>query len=104
MAEPGAAIKVSGAVASPRNEGLGEVGKSDPEALLTQIERTREDLAKTIDMLAERVSPMNNARRIRDKIGEQAARPQVRIGATAAGAVLVSLVILRAWARHRRAG
>ncbi len=97
MAERGGTVEVHGAVAVE-----GTVTKGDPDVLVAQIERTREDLARTIDSLAERVSPAGNIRMLRAKVAEQAARPEVQIGAAAAGAALVGLAILRMWARRRR--
>lgn len=98
MAEPGGAVEVRGTVAAKN----GAVTSSDPEALVAQIERTREDLARTIDTLAERVSPAHNVARLKDKVAAQMARPEVRIGAAAVGAAVVGLAILRIWARRRR--
>lgn len=97
MAEPGAAVEVQGAVTAN-----GAVAKRDPEALYTQIERTREDLARTIDTLAERVSPAGNLRKLRSKAAEQVSRPEVQLSAAAIGVAVVGLAILRVWARHRR--
>ena len=97
MAEPGGAVEVHGAIAVE-----GAVAKGDPDVLLAQIEQTREDLARTIDSLAERVSPAGNVRMLRTKLAEQAARPEVQMGAAAVGVAVVGLAILRRWARHRR--
>ncbi len=97
MAEPGAAVEVHGAVTVN-----GAVAKGDPEALYAQIERTREDLARTIDTLAERVSPASNLRLLRKKAAEQVTRPEVQLGAAALGVAVVGLTIVRIWARHRR--
>jgi Protein of unknown function (DUF3618) len=97
MAEPGGAVEVRGAVAVE-----GAVAKGDPDVLVAQIERTREDLARTIDSLAERVSPGGNVRMLRAKVAEQAARPEVQLGAAAVGVAVIGLAILRMWARHRR--
>ena len=96
MAEPGAAVEVQGAVTAN-----GAVAKGDPEALYTQIERTREDLARTIDTLAERVSPAGNLRKLRNKAAEQVSRPEVQLSAAAIGVAVVGLAILRVWTRHR---
>lgn len=98
MAEPGGAVEVHGAVAAVD----GAVAKGDPDLLVAQIERTREDLARTIDTLADRVSPASNIRVLREKAMAQAAKPQVQLGAAAVGVALVGLTILRVWARHRR--
>ena len=97
MAEPGADIAVRDA--EPVE---GAVAKSNPDLLLTQIEQTREDLARTIDDLAERVSPASNVRLLRNKLAAQAARPEVRLGAAAVGVAVVGLTILRMWAQRRR--
>ncbi len=96
MAEPGRDVAVRGAVAVN-----GAVAKGDPDLLLAQIERTREDLARTIDTLADRVSPANNIRLLREKVAAQVAKPEVQVAAAVVGAALVGLTILRIWARHR---
>ena len=72
-------------------DGDGAVATRDPDALVTEIERTRENLARTIDALTERVSPRNAARRVAVQAREQAARPQVQ---RAAGGVLATMVAL----------
>ena len=74
----------------------------DADALLAQIETTREDLARTIDTLADRVSPANNIRMLRDRSKSELARPEVKKAAAAAGAVLVAVVVLRIWSRRRK--
>ncbi|HXW47389.1 MAG TPA: DUF3618 domain-containing protein [Streptosporangiaceae bacterium] len=74
----------------------------DSEALLAQIEDTREDLARTIDTLAERVSPASNVRLLRERAREELSRPEVKVAAAAAGAAVVGLVILRIWLRSRK--
>jgi hypothetical protein len=73
-----------------------EVAVRDPDALVTQIERTRKSLARTIDELADRVSPANMANRALDRAREQFERPEARIagGAVAALAVLGVAVFL----------
>ncbi len=81
-----------------------ESAKSDPNALVAQIEHTREDLARTIDALANRVSPAGNVRMLRSKVREQLARREVQAGAAAAGAVVIGLTVLGIWARRRRHG
>jgi hypothetical protein len=44
----------------------------DPEALEREIERTRQELARTIDALADRVSPRNVAQRSAERFKEEA--------------------------------
>jgi hypothetical protein len=97
MADPDGAVTVQGAVAK-----RGAVApRSDPGALVAEIERTRADLARTIDSLADRVSPADNARRLRARLQEQAARPEVRLAAAAVGFALTSLIVYRLFVRRR---
>lgn len=76
--------------------------KNSPDSLVAEIEHTRDDLARTIDALADRVSPASNVRLLRDKLREQATRPEVQLGAAAAGTFVVALTLLGIWARRRR--
>jgi hypothetical protein len=99
MADPGGAVEVHGAVAVT---GAVTERDRDPEALLAQIEHTREDLARTIDVLADRVSPANNIRMLRERAAAELGRPEVKKIAAAAGAVVVALVVVRIWSRRRR--
>jgi hypothetical protein len=111
MAEPGGAVpEVRGTVAVPGTVANGTVegtvAKSDsarnnPDALVAQIEHTREDLARTIDALADRVSPASNVRMLKARVMEQLGKREVRMGAAAAGAALVGLAVLSIWARRR---
>jgi hypothetical protein len=85
----------------------GTVAKSDsarnsPEALVAQIEHTREDLARTIDALADRVSPASNVRMLKARVMDQLGKREVQMGAAAAGAVVIGLAVLSIWARRRR--
>jgi hypothetical protein len=99
MTDPGGSVEVHGAVAV-----TGEISgrDRDPDALLAQIEHTREDLARTIDSLADRVSPATNIRLLRERAAAELARPEVKKVAAAAGAVFVAIVVLRIWSRRRR--
>jgi hypothetical protein len=97
MADPDGAV-VQGAVAKRG----AAAARSDPDALVAEIERTRENLARTIDSLADQVSPAKNARRLRSRLEEQAARPEVRLAAAAIGFALVSLTAYRVFARRRK--
>jgi hypothetical protein len=76
--------------------------RNSPDALVAEIEHTRADLARTIDALADRVSPASNVRLLRGKLREQATRPEVQLGAAAAGALIVGLTLVGIWARRRR--
>jgi hypothetical protein len=73
-------------------EANGTVTIRDPDALVKEIERTREDLARTIDALADRASPANVARRAAARLREQADRPEVRM----AGGLIAAVIALGA--------
>ena len=79
-------------------EANGEVALRDPDALVKEIERTRENLARTIDTLADRVSPANVTKRAMARVMDQVSRPEVQIGAAALNVVTLALVI---WRRRR---
>jgi hypothetical protein len=97
MADPGGAVEVHGSVAV-----TGAIAGRDPDALIAQIESTREDLARTIDALADRVSPANNVRMLRERVTRELARPEVRMAAGAVGMAFVGITILRIWSRRRK--
>jgi hypothetical protein len=97
MADPDSAAEVRGTVAVP-----GRANGTDPDAIVAQIERTRESLAQTIDALAERVSPAGAARRLRERALAEAARPEVRLALAAIGLTVVGLAILRFRGKRRR--
>ncbi len=96
MAESDGAVEVRGTVVPAPANG------SDPDAIVAQIERTRENLAQTIDTLADRVSPSGNARRLRERALETAGRPEVRLAAVAVGLAVVGIAVLRIWGRRKR--
>ena len=73
----------------------------DPDTLVTEIERTRNNLARTIDAIAERVSPASNARRALQRAREQASRVEVRYVAAGATVVAGFTAALLIW-RYRR--
>ena len=90
MAEPGSPAEVRGAATAN-----GRVRRRDADAIVAEIERTRQNLARTIDTLAARVSPASTVRRLREQAASQLARPQVQAGVAVAGLLLVGLVVLR---------
>lgn len=67
----------------------------NPAELVSDIARTRDNLARTIDAIAERVSPANNVRRAVERARERAGRVDMRyVAAGAAVAVGVSVALL----------
>lgn len=72
-----------------------------PGALVDEIERTRADLARTIDEIADRVSPGNVARRTLDQARERLSQVDPLIGGAVALAV-VSVSCYVIWRKLRK--
>ncbi len=72
-----------------------------PSTLVGEIERTRADLARTIDEIADRVSPGNVARRTMDQAKERLSQVDPLIGGAVALAV-VSVVGFMVWRKLRK--
>jgi Protein of unknown function (DUF3618) len=73
----------------------------NPDTLVREIERTRDNLARTIDAIAERVSPGNNARRALQQARERADRIDMRYVAAGAAVTIGVTAALLIW-RGRR--
>jgi len=109
-AQPSGTVAVNGSGATARLPGRvadggpanGKVAKRDTDEIVAEIERTRQNLARTIDSLADRVSPASNVRRLRERAAEQAARPEVQLAALAIALAVTGVVIVRIWGRRRR--
>jgi hypothetical protein len=71
------------------------------DELVSDIERTRENLARTIDAISDRVSPANVARRAADRARERVAAIDPVV---AGGAVIVVAGVTVAWLLLRRKG
>jgi len=79
-----------------------EVAVRDPDALVTEIERTRENLARTVDQLADRLSPANVTRRVLDRAREDFQPPGPRIvGGAVAALVVLGVAVYLIRRRHR---
>jgi len=96
MADQHRPVRRSGTVATD-----GRVAKRDSDEIVAEIERTRQNLARTIDTLADRVSPSSNVRRLRERTADQLARPQVQLAAAAIALAATGVVIWRIWGRRR---
>ena len=79
----------------------GKVAVRDPDAVVKDIEVTRENLARTIDALTERVSPGNVARRAVAKVREEVSRPEVQAIGGAVVLVTAAVIAIGIWRRHR---
>ena len=72
-----------------------------PSELVSEIERTRANLAQTIDQITDRVSPANVARRTSDRVKERLSQVDPLI-AGAAGLAVVSVTCYLLWRRIRK--
>ena len=70
------------------------------ETLIREIEQTRQELARTIDAISDRVSPANVARRTAGRMKQRAQGLDPRIVGGGA-AVAVGLVAFLVWRRRR---
>jgi len=72
------------------------------EGLVADIDRTRAELARTIDAISDRVSPKRNAERAKDRFRERANQidPLIAGAATAALVIGVSVLLLLRRRRH----
>jgi NAD(P)-dependent dehydrogenase (short-subunit alcohol dehydrogenase family) len=74
----------------------------DQDALVAGIEQTRLQLARTIDAIADRVSPQKNVSRALDQVRQRVSRVDLLIVGAAAGAVLVSVTVVFLVRRRKR--
>jgi hypothetical protein len=72
-----------------------------PDALVDEIERTRADLARTIDEIADRVAPANVARRTTEEAVDKIRQIDPRIGGAIAVAA-VGLTVFLIWRKLRK--
>jgi LPXTG-motif cell wall-anchored protein len=75
----------------------------DQDALVADIDRTRAELARTIDAMSDRVSPKKNINRAVEQIRQRASQIDPLVAGGAAAAVLVGLtafVLLRRRRKH----
>ena len=73
------------------------------DALVADIDRTRAELARTIDAIADRVSPKKNVNRAVEQIRQRASQIDPLVAGAAAAAVVVGLtafVLLRRRRKH----
>jgi hypothetical protein len=75
-----------------------------PEQIEAELERTRAELARTVDEIAERVALRNVARRAVGKVRAQFVDDEGRVRVGRAGALAASLVAVVALAVWRRRG
>jgi hypothetical protein len=74
----------------------------DQDALVADIDRTRAELARTIDAISDRVSPKKNIERAKDQLRERASRIDPVVAGAAAAVVVVGMTVLLLLRRRRR--
>jgi hypothetical protein len=73
------------------------------DALVADIDRTRTELARTIDAISDRVSPKKNVQRTLEQLRQQTSQVDPLIaGVAAAAAVLVSVTVIFLVRRRKR--
>jgi hypothetical protein len=72
-----------------------------PQELVTEIERTRAELARTIDEISDRVSPSKVAQRTADRVRQRITNIDPLVGGAAALAV-VGVTCFLVWRRLRK--
>ena len=74
----------------------------DQDALVADIDRTRTELARTIDAISDRVSPKKNVHRAMEQVRERASQIDPLMAGAAAAAVLVGVTVMFVWRRRKR--
>ena len=74
----------------------------DQDALVADIDRTRAELARTIDAISERVNPKRNVDRAMEQVRQRAAQIDPLIAGAAAAAVILGVTALFLWRRRKR--
>jgi hypothetical protein len=74
----------------------------DQETLVADIDRTRAELARTIDAISDRVSPKKNVDRALEQVRQRVAQIDPVMAGAAAAAVAVGVVAVILWRRRRR--
>ncbi len=72
------------------------------EALVAGIDRTRTELARTIDAISDRVSPKKNVQRVTDQLRERTGHIDPVMAAAAAAVVVIGVTALLLLRRRKR--
>jgi hypothetical protein len=72
------------------------------DALVADIDRTRAELARTIDAIADRVSPKKNVYRVLEQVRQRASQIDPLMAGAAAAAVAVGVTTLFLVRRRRK--
>ena len=75
---------------------------ANQDELVAGIDRTRAELARTIDAIAERVNPRKNVDRALEQVRQRTAQIDPMIAGAAAAAVILGVTALVLWRRRKR--
>jgi hypothetical protein len=73
----------------------------DQDALVADIDRTRAELARTIDAIADRVSPTKNVNRVMEEVRARATQVDPLLVGAAAAALVVGVTALFLFRRRK---
>ena len=74
----------------------------DQDTLVADIDRTRAQLARTIDAISDRVSPKKNVQRVTEQLRERASQIDPVMAGAAAAAVVIGVTVLLLLRRRKR--
>ena len=74
----------------------------DQRALVADIDRTRAELARTIDAISDRVSPKKNVDRAMEQVRQRTAQVDPLMAGAAAAAIILGVTALFLWRRSKR--
>ena len=72
------------------------------DALVADIDRTRAELARTIDAIADRVSPKKNVHRVMEQVRQRASQIDPLMAGAATAALVVGVTTLFLVRRRRK--
>ena len=74
----------------------------DQDELIADIDRTRAELARTIDAISDRISPKKNVNRAMEQVRRRAGQVDPLMAGAAAAAVLVGVSVIFLVRRRKR--
>ena len=75
---------------------------ANQDELVAGIDRTRAELARTIDAIAERVNPRKNVDRALEQVRQRTTQIDPMIAGAATAAVILGVTALVLWRRRKR--
>jgi hypothetical protein len=74
----------------------------DQDTLVADIDRTRAELARTIDAISDRVSPKKNVERAKGQLRDRVSQIDPLVAGAATAAVVIGVSVLLLLRRRRR--